>query len=198
VRVSKVKMTEAVTSPRSIMMPVGVVLRQAPGATRWAKWIWSVSGLLPGAGSGNWQILRSEGDTTEYHAATVPMTLYRTDTEAYLTSLNGVPPSLFVILRRTQDDINGRPDVLTVTASAYEAQDYADNGEDIVERVPMPDGLRAWVGQFVQENHSEEVFIKRKRRDFLIQEKVDGIGDSRVRQPADVFRVPRTIRNHGK
>jgi len=157
-----------------------------------------VTGLLPGAGPGHWQILRSDGETVEYHAATLPLTLYRTDTEAYLTSLNGVPPSIFVVLRPAPAGSTDYPQVLTITASAYEAQDYADNGEDIVERIPMPEGLRAWIGQFVQDHHTEELFVKRKRRDYLAVEKEDGIGDKRVRQPADVFRSPRTVRDIGK
>ena len=179
-------------------MPVGIILRRARGATRWVKWTWSVTGLLPGAAAGNWRVLGNEGEATDYHAATVPLTLYRTDTEAYLTSLNGVPPSIFVILRPLAGDAEGRPEVLTITASAFEAQDYADNGEDIVERVPMPEGLLAWIGQFAQEHHTEEVFIKRKRRDYMANEPQDGIGDARVRQPADVFRAPRSLRDQDK
>lgn len=33
-----------------------------------------------------------------------------------------------------------------MTASPYEAQDYEDNGEDIVEKILMPEGLIAWSG----------------------------------------------------
>jgi hypothetical protein len=191
-------MTRTFSSPKSVTMPVGIILRRARGATRWAKWIWSVTGLLPGAGAGNWLVLGTEGDATDYHAATVSLTLYRTDTEAYLTSLNGVPPSVFVILRPIAGDAEGRPEVLTITASAYEAQDYADNGEDIVERVQMPDGLRAWIGQFTQVHHTEEAFIKRKRRDYMTGDTQDGIGDARVRQTADVFRAPRSLKDQDK
>ncbi|MGB5559757.1 MAG: DUF3305 domain-containing protein [Paracoccaceae bacterium] len=191
-------MTRPENSTKSITMPVGVILRRSPGTTRWAKWLWAATGLLPGAGPGNWQVLQSDGGTTEFLAATVPMTLYRTDTEAYLTSLNGKPPSVFVILRPVPGRADARPEVLTVTASAYEAQDYADNGEDIVERVPMPEGLQAWVGQFVQEHHADEVFIKRKRRDYMANQSEDGIGDARVRQTADVFRSPGALRDQNK
>ena len=191
-------MTRPENSTKSITMPVGVILRRSPGATRWAKWHWAATGLLPGAGPGNWQVLRSDGDTTEFHAATVPMTLHRTDTEAYLTSLNGTPPSVFVIIRMVPGGADARPEVLTVTASAYEAQDYADNGEDIVERLPMPEGLQAWVGKFVEDHHVEEAFIKRQRRDYMANHREDGIGDARVRQTADVFRSPATLRNHDK
>ena len=191
---SKVKMTEPATGSKAITMPVGVVVRRAPGTTRWARWVWTVTALLPGAGPGNWQVLRQEGEVTEYHAATVPLHLYRADTEAYLTALNGKPPSVFVVMRKPSAAAEARPEVLTVTASAYEAQDYTDNGEDIVERLPMPPGLEAWIGQFVTDHHVQEDFIKRKRTGNRVGEPESGIGDARVRQAADVFRSPRSLR----
>lgn len=83
-----------------------------------------------------------------------------------------------------------RPDVLTVTASAYEAQDYTDNGEDVVERVPMTEPLEAWIGEFVRQNHNEELFVKRKRRPHFAPGRQDGIGDVRISQPMDVYRAP--------
>ena len=87
-----------------------------------------------------------------------------------------------------------KPELLTVTASAYEAQDYADNGEDIVEPVPMPPGLEAWIGDFVERNHHQETFVKRKRRPHEEGAKADGIGDPRIRQTADIYRAPGTAK----
>ncbi len=178
---------------RSRTLPVGVVLRQTPGVTRWAGISWRVSGLLPGAAPGHWAELRREAAAVEYHAATAPLTLWRTDTEAYLVALNATPPCIWVVLRQSVPD--ARPEVLTVTASAYEAQDYADNGEDIVERVPMPEGLRHWIGEFVARHHRDEAFVKRKRRPHMEAIEEDGVGDARVRQAADVFRSPRSLRS---
>lgn len=175
-------------------MPVGVVLRRTPGVTRWAKWAWKAVAVLPGAGPGGWRELRRESDAVDYHAATIDLHLYRTDTEAYLTALNGNPPSVFVILRMPVGSSEERPELLTVTASAYEAQDYTDNGEDIVEPVPMPAGLEAWIGDFVDHHHRQEDFIKRKRRPHEQGEKADGIGDPRIRQTADVYRAPGTAK----
>ena len=193
-RSMKVKMTLADQLPKSVSIPIGVLVRRAPGVTRWEKWTWNVTGLLPGAGAGEWRVLREEEDATEFHAATVPLTLYRTDTEAYLTALNGKPPSVFVILRKIGGDSEARPEVLTVTASAYEAQDYADNGEDIVERFPMTDGLFGWISDFAHAHHTDEAFVKRERRGDSIEGRQDGIGDARVRQTADVFRAPQSRR----
>jgi hypothetical protein len=81
--------------------------------------------------------------------------------------------------------------MVMVTASPYEGQDYADNGEDLVEKVPMPEGLIAWVRDYALQHHHEEAFIKRKRDKKRVDLKEEGKGDPRVRQTADVFRAPR-------
>ncbi len=191
--------SEAVTSAeRSASLPVGVVLRRTPGVTRWAKVVWQAVAVLPGAGPGNWREMRREGEAVEYHAATMTLTLYRTDTEAYLTALNGTPPVVWVVLRPQPTAPDARPDPLCVTASAYEAQDYGDNGEDLVEPVPMPPGLEAWIGDFVRRHHRQEEFIKRKRRPHFDDRREDGIGDARIRQTADVYRAPGSIREEGE
>jgi hypothetical protein len=183
-------MSEASADERMVSLPVGVVVRRVPGVTRWKKWAWQVAALLPGAGPGGWRELRRDGDAVEYHAGTIDLRLFRTDTEAYLVSLNGKPPSIFVIMRHPDGASDERPELLTVTASAFEAQDYADNGEDIVERVEMPPGLEAWIADFVQRHHRDEAFVKRKRRPHVDEGQADGIGDARIRQPADVYRAP--------
>ena len=183
-------MSEAPASERMVSLPVGVVVRRAPGTTRWRKWAWQAVALLPGAGPGGWRELRREGDAVEYHAATADLHLYRTDTEAYLVSLNGNPPSVFVIMRHPDGAQDERPELVAVTASAFEAQDYADNGEDIVEPVPMPPGLEAWIGDFVERHHQDEAFVKRKRRPYEESGRADGIGDPRIRQVSDVYRAP--------
>jgi len=58
-------------------IPLGVVIKRVPGVTRWAKWVWKPVSVLPGAAPANWKILRREGETVEYHAATVPLDLFQ-------------------------------------------------------------------------------------------------------------------------
>jgi len=178
------------TDIKSISLPLGIVLRRTPGVTRWAKWAWKAVSVLPGAGAGDWKELRREGETIDYHAATLDLELHRSDAEAYLVSLSMTPPSVFVVLRKS--DESGAPDlkVHAVTASAYEAQDYLDSGEEIVEPVPMPDGLVAWIRDFTDAHFKDEPFIKRKRDKTRIDLAEDGIGDARIRQVADVYRAP--------
>ena len=170
-------------------MPMGVVVRRLPGVTRWAKWVWKPVSVLPGARPAEWQILRVEGDAVEYHAATVLLELYRTDTEAYLTALSEKIPSLYIVLRESETSQHPM-EVLLVTASPYEGQDYADTGEEIVEKVAMPPGVIAWINEFVREHHEDERFIKRRRDKTHIDKVEDGVGDARIRQLSDVYRTP--------
>lgn len=169
-------------------MPVGVVLRRTPGVTRWAKWHWSASAVLPGAGEASWKELRREGEAVEYHAATATLELHGAEAEAYLNGLSSEVPSLYVVMRRSDGD---HPfEILRVTASPYEAQDYTDSGEEQVEKVPMPHGLVAWIRAFVEEFYEEETFIKRKRDRKRVDLVQDGIGDPRIGKAADIYASP--------
>ncbi len=177
---------------RCLTLPLGIILRKSPGVTRWAKWAWKAVAVLPGAGQETWRELRRDGDAVEYHAATVPLELWRTDTEAYLTELSTRTPSIYVVMRVPVDKDSEHPlEIVLATASPYDAQDYADNGEDIVELVPMPDSLIALVQGFITEHHKEEKFVKRKRDNRRIDLVEDGVGDTRINQLTDVYRAPR-------
>jgi hypothetical protein len=169
---------------------MGVVMRRTPGITRWAKWAWCVSDILPGAGPASWKELARTGDVTVYHAATLPLTLYPTDTEAYRVELQSAQPSVYVALRAGEGDWPLVP--VAVTASPYEGQDYGDSSEDVVERIAMPQGMIAWIAGFIERHHEEEVFVKRQRNKTRVDRVQDGIGDARIAQATDVYRAPRT------
>lgn len=169
-------------------LPLGVVLCKAPGVTRWVPWCWTATAVLPGAGPADWRELRREGDAVEYHAATVTLELHGAETEAYLHGLSAEVPSVFVVMRETDGDCP--LDVVLVTASPYEAQDYTDSGEEIVEKVAMPHGLVAWVRDFVEEFHEHETFVKRKRDKKRVDLVQDGIGDPRIGKAADIYASP--------
>lgn len=182
------KNTLKTPAAKSVTMPLGVVIRRMPGVTRWAKHVWKAVAVLPGAPNAHWKEMRQDGDAVEYHAATLNLTLYRTDTEAYLQGLSSQSPAIYVVMResRTENPL----DVTLVTASPYEAQDYADTGEELVEKVPMPEGLVAWIRDFVTLHHEDEMFVKRRRNKARVDQVQDGIGDARIRQTADVYRAP--------
>ncbi|MEL6477788.1 MAG: DUF3305 domain-containing protein [Pseudomonadota bacterium] len=177
-------------------MQVGVVIRRTPGVTRWAAWSWRAVAVLPGAGPADWHEMRREacagGEAVEFHAATCRVEMHRAETEAYRVAISDTPPSCWVILRPSEDPADPHDvTVFGVTVSPFEAQDYADSGEEIVERVPMPAAMLAWVADFVGSHHVDEPFVKRQRDKKRIDLTEDGKGDSRIRQVADVYRAPR-------
>ncbi|MEM1428953.1 MAG: DUF3305 domain-containing protein [Pseudomonadota bacterium] len=176
--------------PPDLSLPVGIVIRRTPGATQWARYAWKAVAVLPGAGPADWQELRREGDAIEYHAATVPLELWRTDTDAYRTALSAEIPTLGIVM----NDHGERLEVLLATASPYETQDYLDSGEELVELVPMPPMLVALLRDFIAEHHVEEPFKKRRRDKKRVDLQEDGIGDARIRQTSDVYRAPGTRR----
>lgn len=170
-------------------LPMGVVLRRSPGVTPWAAWSWKAIGVLPGAGLANWHILREEAGITEYHAATPTLELHGAETEAYMHGLAAYQPSLYVVMR-DGENTDEPLDIVLITASPYEAQDYSDSGEELIEKIAMPQAVMAWVEDFCARHHHDEVFKKRKRDKKDVGLAEDGIGDARISQMADVYRSP--------
>lgn len=179
---------------RTRSIPLGVIVRRHKSSHRWGGWVWAPVAVIPRAPDADWILLREEDGVSEYHAATLPLELFRGETEAYRLSLSKDPPLVWVVLRRTIEPGEREVYVHCVTASPYEAQDYLDSGEDIVEPVAMPPMLAEWVREFSDAHHREVEFRKR-RRDSVRTDAVDaGRGDARIRQPADVYRAPAATR----
>ena len=181
--------------PESQSIRLGVVMKRTPGVTRWAKWGWKAVAVLPGAGDAAWKLLRSEGDVAEFHAATLDLWLYRSDTEAYAHELDAREPSVYIVLRPEPGDGPADMTIAHITASPYEAQDYCDSGEEVVEKVPMPKSLLTSIAAYVNKHHVEEPFVKRRRNKDRMDRKDDGVGDSRISQPTDVYRAPTASRH---
>ena len=180
----------AAMPPRQVAMPLGVVLRRAPGATRWVRVSWRLADVIPFAPEAAGRVLRDDGAVREVHAATLPLTLHRADAEAYMQGLSARVPQAWCVLRPGRE----APVPLAVTVSPFEAQDHGDGAEALVHSVPMPDALRAWVEAFAFAHHEEEGFKKRRRTPREEGAARDGIGDARVAQAADVWRSPASIR----
>ncbi len=152
---------------RTETLPVGIVVERRDSTHPWQDHLWRPVGVLPGAPAGDpsgpWKRLRHGEGWEQYLAGTLTIELHRTDTEAYLDCLAADPPRVFVVL---QEDPDGEHEVrpFLATVSTYEAQDYADAGENIVEGVAMPESIIAWLRAFVDAHHVEQPFRKRRLR----------------------------------
>ncbi|MEQ5816766.1 DUF3305 domain-containing protein [Marinobacter sp. NFXS11] len=174
---------------------VGAVVRRSPGVTRWVKEIWKPVAVIPGAPDAFWKELVREEDVVDYHAGTITMELFRADVEGYLVSLNMAVPSVWIIMDRdvTSQSPSGWV-VSTITASAHEALDALDSGESIVEAVPIPESMAAWIKEFIDMHYIEEPFKKRRRDEVRVDGAEDAKGDPRIRQESDVYRAPANIK----
>lgn len=153
-------------------LPVGVVVERRKSDHPWLDHTWRAVAVIPGAADldprGPWKELERGEDFVRFHAGTLPIELYRKETEAYRVNLTQEPPRIFVVLRKAHEPEEAAQELYPIlaTASPYEAQDYLDSGEEIVEGVAMPTALIAFVSQFVGEFHVDEPFYKRKRKRY--------------------------------
>ncbi len=145
-------------------MPLGVVIERREIDNPWQDYVWCPVALIPGAPEvEEWKPVNSGKGWIHDHAATLPLELHRKETEFYVYNLESRPPVIYVVLRQSEEA--GEPEVepFVVTASPAESQDFVDVGDDIVEAVPMPEVVLAWVKAFCVVHHVPEPDYTRKR-----------------------------------
>ena len=152
---------------RSVHMPLGVVVERRELDNRWQRFAWKPVAVIPGAPPITlWRELVRGERFVRWHAATLPLELHRAETEAYRVNLSGRSPAIYVVLRKsppTERTAGNEVAPFLVTASPYDAEGYLE-GDDVVEAVPMPQALIAWVQAFVERHHVDQPFVKRKRK----------------------------------
>ena len=161
---------------REVSILLGVVVERRPSSHPWADWVWKpISVFLNAPQTDSWQVLRQEGDHVQYHAATLPLTLHRKETDALRENLILPQPEIYVVLQEDDEGEDVSPYFVdVVTASPFEAQDFLDAGDYLVEKVAMPDDVAAFVQAFVEEHHVDEEFIKRRRDKLKIEDQKFG------------------------
>ncbi|MEM8794395.1 MAG: DUF3305 domain-containing protein [Pseudomonadota bacterium] len=168
---------DEIIARREIAIPVGVIIERRQSKHPWGSDIWKSVEILPGAGPVDEWITISEGeDYARFHAETVALVLHRKETEALKLNITSGDPHIYVVLRENEEDADGKRPYLVhlVTASSYDAQDYLDTSEEVIDRLPMPQSLFEWIRAFVAEHHVEETFKKRKRDKLNIEEEKFG------------------------
>jgi hypothetical protein len=151
---------------KEITLPVGIVVEKKAIDHPWAEARWRPVSLLPGySGEARWQeVARGEG-WCQFLCAVLPLTLHRKETEAYRVNLQDEAPLAYVVLRESENpDSLHEIEAVQVTASPFDAQDFLDSGDDIVESLAMPESMADLLRAFVAAHHVEEPFKKRKQK----------------------------------
>lgn len=151
-------------------MTVGIVVERRDADNRWEDYTWHPVAVIPGApplaDPREWRLLRQGEGWNQFHIGSLEIELFRGETEGYRANLSTAQSSLYVVL--TLGEEADDPDILPflVTACPYEAESYTESGEEIVEGVPMPAEIEAWVQAFVDEHHVDQPFKKRKNKAY--------------------------------
>lgn len=154
-----------------MIFPLGVIVERRENGSTWKQVLWRPVGIIAGGPPiRQWRRLESEGASTRYYAGRLMLRLYPGDTEAYRANLAECIPSAFVVLRRfAATDCPGDVRPVFVSAAQYEAEQYLDCGDDIVEPVPLPNLVSACMERFIELHHIERPFIKRQRTDARLR-----------------------------
>ena len=141
---------------------VGVIAEWQAVESAWADHRWRVTGLLPGAAAAApWTLLGETPALRRYFAGNAELLLFPLETDTLKHNIDGPQPAVYVFLRTTE----AAPGMalLGATVCAGEAQAHADTGADLVEAVPMPPDIAAWVAEFVERHHVDRPAYRRRR-----------------------------------
>ena len=150
-------------------LPLGIVVERRAVDNPWIDHSWHSVAVIAGAHALSpldaWTPLGEGDGWAHFHAGTLDLELFPKETEGYKLNLSQDPPRLYVVLRTEEEGLCDHEVVpFLVTACPYEAQDYLDSGEEQVDAVAMPEGVIAFVQNYVGLHYVEERFYKRKRK----------------------------------
>ena len=148
---------------RAERMTVGVVVERQRIDNPWVEARWTVIGVLPGVPDlAPWSVLEQSGDHTRYYAGAGEIALHPTEAENYKDNLDSARPSIYVILRPGGDAPGMR--LLSVTVDPGEVDAHSDAaGNDLMEALPLPPHVAAWMQDFVARHYVHRPFYKRQR-----------------------------------
>jgi hypothetical protein len=155
-------MSDAFTTPQTLLIPVSVIAERRPAASPWADWSWRVLEVVADAPDlPPWTLLRQEEGRSLFLAGKADVALHPTDTDNYKHNLESADPRLWVVLRAA----GGEPGMALhlVTLDPGEAHLYADVGNDMLESLPLPAFLHGPALAFTAAHHKERHFHKRRR-----------------------------------
>ena len=145
-----------------IATDVGVFVERRIVDNPWIAHVWRPQAVLPGAPVAlPWTVVHETPKVTRYYAGPFRLQFFSTDTGSYRDNLRSGRASLWVSLRPS--DASPGVALQTVTADPAEGEALTEPGTDIIEALPMHPTIRARLAAFVEANHVERPFIKRRR-----------------------------------
>ena len=141
---------------------VGVLIEKRLSASPWAEFSWHVLGVvIEPPVQANWVEVRNDDQAITYIGSGAEVEAYTGETSGYRDNLISGEPKLWVVLRPTEQEPG--QELALVTADPAEGEAMTENGDLLVEAVPMPEAIRLWLAAFVDKHHVERPFFKRKR-----------------------------------
>lgn len=142
--------------------PVGIVAERRPARSPWLDHVVAVAGVLPQPQDRPaWDLVAAHGDVLRYFAGNAEIVARAPDTKGYKDNLEGARPAVYVVMRRGGGPLGWS--LLLATVDPAEAQAHGESGDDLLEAVPMPPAVRAWLRDFVTHHHVERPHYKRRR-----------------------------------
>jgi hypothetical protein len=141
---------------------IGVIAERQAVDNPWIDHRWRVTAILETAPAvPAWTCLERSASMQRFYAGGADLLLFPRETDTLKYNIEGAAPAVYVFLRSAP----GEPGMALAGATVCvgEAHAHADTGSDLVEPVPMPPGILAWVSAFVTEHHVEREVWKRKR-----------------------------------
>ncbi len=162
--------TEPPVMDPHVQLPVGVVVERRKIDNPWQEYGYRPVAVFAGAPEkdprSEWTMLREGDGWAHFHAATLPLELFRGETGGYVANLNNLTPQVYVVL--SPGDLADDPEMVThlVTACPYEAESYTEDTDQMVEGVPMPPEVILWIRAFCDAHHKDVPFKKRQRKPY--------------------------------
>ena len=146
-------------------IPLGVIVEQRDVDHPWKDHDLRPVAVAPGMPApDDWRLIREGDGWRQFHVATLDLELFPGETEGYRANMANARPAVYVVLAPGEEADDAEVVAALVTACPYEAERYMEDSEMIVEGVPMPEEVAAWVAAFIAEHYVEEVFVKRKQK----------------------------------
>lgn len=141
---------------------VGIVAERRALDNPWVDHSWRPIGVLyppPDLAPGT--LMSRHGPIEHHFLGTCPLAMFGVETGNYRDNLVEDQPLVWVSVRPT--GIDPPLEIVGATADPTEGEMFTELVGDIVEVVPMPRDVAAAFAAFVDANHVEREFFKRKR-----------------------------------